>query len=133
MPYSLTAGSNKCARLVRLMSLMACLLSPFAAILSLPAQTAPTIVSVSPADGATQVPTTSPLTFVFDQAMDTSVVIVQSMAGFTGNLELTAPGFNQFVTGTWGDDEKTLTITPTAQFPYATFSWKLNPPGVSSF
>jgi hypothetical protein len=65
--------------------------------------------------------------------MDTSVVIVQSMAGFTGNLELTAPGFNGFVTGTWSDDEKTLTIAPAAQFPYATFTWKLNPPGVFDF
>ena len=42
-------------------------------------QAAPKLSSVSPSDGATQVATTSPIVFVFDQAMDTNVFLVPSL------------------------------------------------------
>lgn len=92
------------------------------------AQTAPALVSVNPADGATQVATTSPLVFVFDQAMDTNSIILQSTASFAGTLDVVAPGFNQFISGTWTDD-RTLSVGPAIQWPYATFTWTLNPTG----
>ncbi len=104
----------------------ACLtISPFA-------QTAPTLSSVTPADGATQVATTTPLVFVFDQAMDTNVFLIASSAGLVGTYELTAPNFNQVLAAEWTND-RTITITPFIQFPYATFTWTLNPPGSLTF
>src|SRR5687768_11186206 len=70
----------------------------------------PRLLSVTPPDGATQVVTTSPLVFVFDQAMDTNVLLLPSVTGFTGSYELTAPGLNQGVGALWTDD-RTLTMT----------------------
>lgn len=92
----------------------------------------PQLVSVTPADGATQVATTTPLVFVFDMAMDTNVFLVQSTSGLVGNFEVTAPNFNQFLVAVWTND-RTITITPGIQYPYATFTWKLNPAGALSF
>ncbi len=94
---------------------------------------APVVLSVSPAEGATQVPTTTPLVITFDQAMDTTVQPVGSVTGFTGNFEVKAPGSNINFFGNWSADGKTLTITPTPQYLYATYVWTLNPPGVLSF
>jgi hypothetical protein len=92
----------------------------------------PRLLSVTPMDGATQVATASPLVFVFDQAMDTNVLLLQSVTGFTGSYELTAPGLNHGVGTLWTDD-RTLTMTPAFPFPYETFTWKLNPAGSLSF
>lgn len=97
------------------------------------AQNAPVVVSVTPENGATSVPTTSPLVFVFDQAMDTAVPVIQSTAGLVGSFSIEAPGFNQILSATWGSDEKTLTISPTIQWPYATLTWTLNPAGALDF
>jgi hypothetical protein len=93
-------------------------------------QTAPRLVSVTPVDGATLVPTTSSLVFVFDQDMDTAVPPFQSIANvIAGNFEVLAPNFNQSLLASWGADKRTLTIKPAIQFPYATFTWRLNPTG----
>ncbi len=112
------------------------ILRPCAAVLAslaVHAQTPPVVVSVSPPDGATQVPTQTKLVFTFDQPMDTTVVLLQSAPGLVGSFEVTAPGFNQVLVATWGPDQRTLTVEPAVPFPYATFSWTLNPPGVQSF
>lgn len=94
------------------------------------AQTAPQLVSVSPPDGATLVPTTAALVFVFDQDMDTTLPPFQSIPNvIAGNFEVLATGFNQTLLATWGADKRTLTIRAAIQFPYATFTWRLNPPG----
>lgn len=94
------------------------------------AQTAPRLASVTPVDGATLVPTTSPLVFVFDQDMDTSVPPLQTIPNaLVGNFEVIAPNFNQSLLASWGADKRTLTIKAAIQFPYATFTWKLNPAG----
>lgn len=97
--------------------------------LSSRAASVPTVISVTPANGATQVPATSSVTIVFDQAMDRTVTLFQGNASVAGTFALTAPGFNQPVVGTWAADGKSLTLKPALQFPYATFTWTLNPTG----
>ncbi|MCC6231367.1 MAG: hypothetical protein IT580_01920 [Verrucomicrobiales bacterium] len=97
---------------------------------SVHAQTAPKLASVTPVDGATLVPTTASLVFVFDQEMDTTVPLFQSIPNaIAGNFEVTAPGFNQSLLATWGADKKSFTLKAVIQFPYATFTWRLNPTG----
>ncbi|MBL9128978.1 MAG: Ig-like domain-containing protein, partial [Verrucomicrobiales bacterium] len=94
------------------------------------AQSAPTLASVTPTNGATLVPTTSSVVFVFDQEMDTSVFLLQTIPNaLVGNFEVVAPGFNQSLIATWGADKKSITLKPAIQFPYATFTWRLNPAG----
>jgi len=93
-------------------------------------QTAPKLASVTPEDGATLVPTTASLVFVFDQEMDTNVPLFQSIPNvIAGNFEVTATGFNQSLIATWGADKKSFTLKAAIQFPYATFTWRLNPTG----
>jgi hypothetical protein len=94
---------------------------------------APAVISVVPTDGATQVPNTSSLVITFDQAMDTSVTLVPSATGFTGNYAVTAPGLATQVLATWGSDGKSLTIQPALQFGFATYTWTLNPAGGFAF
>jgi len=93
----------------------------------------PVLASVTPEDGATQVPTTSNLEFVFDQEMDTSTFLIQSSPGLIGSFQVVAPGFNQTLTGTWNADKRSFTIKPVIQFPYNTFTWTLNPEGALAF
>ncbi len=108
--------------------LAACLMLSATTASQLFAATAPKIVSVSPVDGATQVPVTAALVIVFDQDMDVTVPPVQSTSGFVGSFDFKAPGFTQPLSGTWGADKRTMTIKPALPLPYATFTWTLNPP-----
>jgi hypothetical protein len=93
------------------------------------AQAAPSLVSVTPANGATNVPVNSTLVFVFDQDMDTSVDLIPSFPPFlVGNFEVT-PATAIFL-GAWEPDDRTLTCTPVSDLPANTMiSWKLNPAG----
>jgi len=91
---------------------------------------APQLVSVTPANGATGVTTNAAIVFVFDQPMDTAVDLEPSLPDFgvLGNYQLTGSGLFNFLTGTWSQDGRTLTCTPTAAFPAnATIGWTLNP------
>jgi hypothetical protein len=90
---------------------------------------APALATVTPPDGATQVSPTSSLVFTFDQEMDTNSPPIQSGSGYAGAFGLTATGFNQSLVGVWSVDRRTLTISPSIQFPLATFTWTLNPTG----
>ena len=101
-----------------------------AAWLALPAgwAQAPKVTSVTPANGATAVPVTSPVVFVFDQNMDTSVTPIPSIPPFlTGNLEFTP---SMIVESEWSSDDRTLTCTPSSDWPaQTTITWRLNPAG----
>lgn len=94
------------------------------------AQGAPKVATVTPANGATGVSITSPLVFVFDQAMDQNVLIVPTIPGFfTGNLEVTPAGVPSFDCE-WSTGGRTLTCTPSDDLPGdTTVNWKLNPSG----
>ena len=94
------------------------------------AQSAPMLASVTPADGAMDIATNSTIVFVFDQDMDTlSVVPIPSFPPFfIGNFEI-QPATLIF-TGTWDEDQRTLTLECLTALPSdTTISWKLNPPG----
>lgn len=101
-----------------------------AAWLALPASwaQAPKVTSVTPANGATGVPITSSLVFVFDQNMDTEVDAFPSFPPFAiGNLDFTPSGF---VDSEWSTDGRTLTCTPSSEWPaQTTITWRLNPAG----
>lgn len=94
-------------------------------------QTAPKVVSVSPADGSTGVNGSTPLVFVFDQEMETSVFPVPSVPPFlVGNIEVEPSSLALQLSGVWSEDGRTLTITPTQGVSQnTTVSWKLNPSG----
>lgn len=97
---------------------------------------APSLLSVTPANGATGVPTTTSLVFKFDQDMDTDVPLFPTPpgSGIAGTFEVTAPGFDgTSLSGVW-TDARTATISPSSQFPNdATFTWKLNPTSGTPF
>ncbi|HZR16258.1 MAG TPA: Ig-like domain-containing protein, partial [Verrucomicrobiae bacterium] len=72
------------------------------------AQTAPMVISVTPTNGALDVPTNSTIVFVFDQDM-TKVTPIASKPGlWVGNFEITPT--NLSVSGSWGADKRTLTL-----------------------
>ncbi len=127
--YGRNAGSN-----TTLQAVLAVLLFTVG-VVATGSAAAPTVVSSNPPDGATLVPTTSPLVISFDQEMDTNVTLFPSSPqfGLVGNFQVTAPGANPTLLGTWGDDGKSLTITPALQYPLGTLTWTLNPAGVLSF
>ncbi len=96
------------------------------------AQTAPKVVSVTPANGATDVSVTTALVFVFDQPMQTWVPIVPSIPGvFVGNLDLSPAESVPSLDGLWSEDGLTLTCVPSSDWPPNTLiRWGLNPAGV---
>lgn len=87
------------------------------------------LVSVTPADGATDVPTSSTLVFVLDQALSLGVVPVPSFPPFLiGSFEIT-PSTISFA-ATVSNGRKTITLTSAIPLPENTLiTWKLNPPG----
>ena len=86
------------------------------------------ILSVTPGNSATNVATNSPIVFVFDQDMNTTVAPLASIpAALIGNFEIEPPKLT--VSGSWGTDKRTLTLKCTKAWPFATnISWTLNPP-----
>jgi hypothetical protein len=90
------------------------------------------VTAVTPANGATGVPVTSALVFVFSQPMDQDVTLFPSVPPFvTGNIELTPSGQVPFLDATWIDD-RTLECQPTSDWPAnTTITWKLNPTGTA--
>ena len=94
-------------------------------------QTAPQLVTVVPADGASGVATNSPIVFTFDQDMN-RVFPFATVSTVVGNVTFDPAKLNLF--GTWGADKRTLTFKPSVGLPYdTTISWTLNPPGGSTF
>lgn len=91
---------------------------------------APKLVSASPANGATNVPPTTPVTFVFDLEMDTNVTLTASLGAILiGNYEF-KPSTVALSPGSWSADKRSLTFTPIAPLlPGTTVSWALNPLG----
>lgn len=91
---------------------------------------APVLSQVTPARGATGVALTTPLVFVFDQAM-AAVPAFPSVPPFVvGNLELEPADSVPSVDAEWSADGRTLTCTPSDDWPASTvISWKLNPSG----
>ena len=95
---------------------------------------APTVLTVTPANGATGVSTNSDLVFVFDRDMDTLgvVPIASFRPALIGNFEVKLA--NAFFTGTWGSGKRTLIIKSTQPLPPDTLiEWTLNPPGGTLF
>jgi len=90
---------------------------------------APQIVSVTPADGATDVPASTPLVIIFDRDMDTLLAPISGL----GNLTMSPAGIQAM--GTWGSDKRTLSLQPIfGPWPInVTVTWTLNPAGVNSF
>lgn len=91
--------------------------------------TEPQLVSSDPADGATAVPVTSTVVFVFDQAMQKNT----ALGGFPpavpgavawGGTGVTATKFSY----AWSEDGQTLTCTYAGELPGNTeITWALNP------
>ena len=99
------------------------------------AQTAPQLTSVTPASGATGIGTSTPLVFVFDQDMDTAFGLIPTVPGaLVGNFETTPSTVAMQMTGEWGEDNRTFTVTPSVPVPLNnTITWTLNPTGVNPF
>jgi Big-like domain-containing protein len=116
-------------RLIRNLAIL--FFTPIVLLCLASAQTAPSLASVTPANGATNVPLSSTLVFVFDQDMDTSVSLLPSFPPFlVGNFEV-SPITAVFM-GAWEPDDRTLTCTPAIDLPAnTTITYKLNPPGAT--
>jgi hypothetical protein len=95
------------------------------------AQSVPTLVSVSPAVGATNAAPRDSVVFVFDQAMDTTVPLLATIGTIViGNYEFSPSTVNSLMGGSWGADRRTLTFKPSGPTPLNTaVSWTLNPSG----
>jgi len=92
---------------------------------------APKLVSIMPANGATDVSPTTAVSFVFDRDMDTNVMLVPSAPPFVvGNYHF-APSTVLF-TGSWGSDRRTLTFeSASIILPNTLVTWTLNPAGTT--
>ena len=91
-------------------------------------QGAPTLASVTPARGATGIAVTSPLVFVFDQAMAPIPPSPTIPGLFVGSFEVTPDTVRYDCE--WGADQRTLTCTSSDDLPASTtVAWKLNPAG----
>lgn len=92
----------------------------------------PSLVSVSPADGASGAASTTPLVFTFDQVMDKTVPFFPTTPGIplVGNFEILPASFATQVNGTWSADGRVFTVRPNLSLPLnQTYQWKLNPAG----
>jgi hypothetical protein len=89
----------------------------------------PQLVSVTPANGTTNAALNSSLVFVFDQPMDTDVIVIPSFPPFLiGNLDISRAG--HYTDGSWSADGRTLTCVPSVPLPAdANVTWTLNPAG----
>lgn len=91
--------------------------------------TGPKLVSSNPADGATTVPVTSTVVFVFDQAMQKNT----ALGGFPPAVPGAVAWGGSGVTATkfsyaWSDDGQTLTCTYAGELPgNMEITWALNP------
>lgn len=94
---------------------------------------APRLVSVSPANGATDVSPASSVVFIFDQEMDTSVPPIPGAPPFSlGNYQFGPVAVSGLFSGSWGADRHTLTFQPLAAVaPGTTVTWSLNPVGTA--
>jgi len=97
------------------------------------AQSVPTLVSVSPALGATNAAPRGSVVFVFDQAMDTTTPLLATIGTLViGNYDFSPASVNLLLSGSWGADRRTLTIKPSGPIPLdTTVTWTLNPAGAT--
>ncbi len=123
-----SAGASRLLKRLDPLALAGCLAAASAPTAL--SQVAPTVTSVTPANGATDVPVTSTLVFRFSQDMNTEVPLVPSVPPFlVGNFEIT-PEAAQIFDFEWSADKRTLTGTPSGDLPAnTTISWRLNPAG----
>ncbi len=98
------------------------------------AQSAPKLVSVSPASDATNAAPRGSVVFVFDQAMDTATSLLPTIGTvLIGNYEFRPASVNSLLSGRWGADRRSLTFQPNGPIPLnTTVSWTLNLAGASS-
>ncbi|MBI2924076.1 MAG: Ig-like domain-containing protein [Verrucomicrobia bacterium] len=100
------------------------------------AQSVPKLVSVTPANGATDAAPRGPVVFVFDQVMDITAPLFASVPPFlVGSYEFAPNSVNALVGSgaKWGADRRTLTFTPSGAVPLnTTVTWTLNPAGTTA-
>jgi len=96
------------------------------------AQSAPKLVSVNPADGATDAAPRGSVVFTFDQEMDRTPLLLSVPNLVIGNYQFTPASVNNLLNGTWNADRKTLTFQPSGPIPLNTsVTWTLNPAGTA--
>lgn len=96
------------------------------------AQTAPQLVSVTPATGETNAAPRDSVVFVFDQAMDFTPLQTTSGA-IVGNFQFLPANLQSGFTGSWSADRKTLTFQRSLAVALNTeVTWTLNPAGATS-
>ncbi len=93
----------------------------------------PKLLSVTPTNGATEVPLNSPLTFVFDQEMDTATTLIASTPFLIGNYQFTPSTVSTQFVGFWSADKRTLTFQGSTPIALSTpVTWRLNPIGTTA-
>lgn len=113
-----------------------CRFITFAAVLSsaamASAQTAPKLVSVTPAVGDTNAAPHDPVVFIFDQEMSATPPIASVPPFVVGNYQFTPANVNNLFIGSWSADHKTLTFKPSSAIALNTaVTWTLNPAGAT--
>jgi len=91
---------------------------------------APVAVSITPTDGATDVPVSTVLVIVFDQDMAQPALFATIPGVLVGNFEIEPANLANQMYGTLGADKRTLSIQKATPYPLnITVKWKLNPAG----
>ncbi len=86
-----------------------------------PAQAQPKLLTVTPADGATSVATTTPVVFTFDRAMFTSSIVLFTNAT-SGAMLLPSVDYSS----AWSAGNTVVTCTPLSQWPAdSVLTWNL--------
>jgi hypothetical protein len=96
------------------------------------AQTAPTILSVTPANGSTNAAPHDSIVIVFDQQMANTLPMLSVGTFIVGNFQFTPTSLNTTMNGAWSADHKTLTFKPSIAIALNTaVTWTLNPAGAT--
>jgi len=95
------------------------------------AQTAPKLVSVTPAIGETNAAPHDSVVFVFDQEMQP--ILIATIPGLVvGDYQFAPANVNNLFSGSWSADHKTLTFKPTSAIALNTaVTWTLSPAGAA--
>lgn len=92
------------------------------------AQSAPKLVSVSPAEGSTNAAPRGSVVFVFDQDMERTPLLITVSTNIIGNYQFTPASVNLLFSGSWSADRRTLTFQPSTFIALNTaLTWTLNP------
>ena len=126
--------AEQCTSFQRFRSSVATALLALSAVLTASAQSAPKLISVTPADSSTNAAPRGAVTFEFDQEMDITTPLQLSVPNIVvGNFDFSPTTVRNIMNPSWGSTRRTLKFQPSGPIALNTaVGWTLNPAGVTT-